>query len=89
MKVMESFFRIRWPMTCPVETFIAAMMETVPWRTYSNSRRESRPGAAGTSGCLRVSSVLGYECQQLFPEGSRNGTETTMYWPCTPNSAVG
>ena len=45
------------------------------------------PGAQGPAG--QDAPVLGYECQQLFPEGSSNGTETTMYWPCTPNSANG
>jgi hypothetical protein len=35
-------------------TFIAAMIETVPWRLHSNSRRASRPGRAGISGRVRV-----------------------------------
>ena len=44
---------IRSAMTSPVVTFIAATMEMVPWRTYSNSRRAPRPGRAGICGCLR------------------------------------
>ena len=40
-------------MTWPVVTFMAAMMEMVPCRTYSNSRRAFRPVLAGISGCLR------------------------------------
>jgi hypothetical protein len=35
-------------------TFIAAMIETVPWRLHSNSRRASRPGRAVISGRVRV-----------------------------------
>ncbi len=33
-------------------TFIAAMTETVPCRTYSNSRRASRPARAGICGAV-------------------------------------
>ena len=54
MKVTESLRGIRWAMTSPAATFMAAMMETVPCRTYSNSRRVSLPGPAGMSGCVRV-----------------------------------
>ncbi|MFH8739434.1 hypothetical protein [Streptomyces sp. NPDC017964] len=32
--------------------------ETVPWRTYSNSRRRTRPGADGRSGCLRERAAI-------------------------------
>jgi len=39
--------------TCPVATCSAAMMETVPLRTYSNSRRAGRPGAGRRPGYLR------------------------------------
>ena len=53
MKVTELLRAIRWAMTSPVATFMAAMMETVPCRTYSNSRRASRPGLPGISGCVR------------------------------------
>jgi [ribosomal protein S5]-alanine N-acetyltransferase len=35
-------------------TFLAAMIETVPCRLYSNSRRASRPGRPGMSGRIRV-----------------------------------
>src|SRR5687767_11062824 len=31
------------------------MNERVPWRTYSNSRRSTLPGASGRPGCLRSS----------------------------------
>jgi hypothetical protein len=40
--------------TCPVWTSSAAVMETVPCRTYSNSRCRGRPLAAGRSACLRL-----------------------------------
>ena len=53
MNAAESFFLTRSVMTSPVVTFIAAMIETVPCRTYSNSRRASRPGRTGISGYLR------------------------------------
>ncbi len=33
-------------------------METVPWRTYSNSRRVRCPGRPGWSGCLRERAVI-------------------------------
>src|ERR1035441_7724235 len=41
------------PGTWPVTTFIAAIRDTVPCRTYSNSRRSRRPGRARRVGCLR------------------------------------
>jgi hypothetical protein len=44
--------------TWPVCTFSAAMVETVPWRMYSNSRRRGRPGRWGRSGCLREGAVM-------------------------------
>jgi hypothetical protein len=58
--------------TCPVATCSAAMIETVPLRTYSNSRRGRRPGRGGRShhgarraqvniaycGCLRQELVV-------------------------------
>ena len=53
MKATELLRSTRSAITSPVATFIAAMMETVPCRTYSNSRRASRPGRAGICGCLR------------------------------------
>src|SRR6266487_261777 len=53
MKVAEWLRRMRSAMTSPVVTFIAAMLETVLCRTYSNSRRASRPGRAAMAGCLR------------------------------------
>jgi hypothetical protein len=40
--------------TSPAATFIAAMIETVPRRRHSNSRRASRPSRAGISGRIRV-----------------------------------
>lgn len=48
---------------------------------------QGAPGAQGPAG--QNAPVLGYECQELFPQGSSNGTETTMYWPCTPDSVSG
>lgn len=53
MKVAESLRLIGSTTTCPVATCSAATMETVPLRTYSNSRRPARPGAARRSGYLR------------------------------------
>src|SRR6266568_5973175 len=53
VKAAESLRWMRSAMTWPVATFIAAMMEMVPWRAYSNSRRASRPCRAGIRGCLR------------------------------------
>ena len=53
MNVAESLRVIRSVTICPVCTYRAAMIETVPWRTYSNSRRATRPGRAGRSRCLR------------------------------------
>src|ERR1039458_7562506 len=49
VKVAEALRAIRSVTTSPVATFIAAMIEMVPWRAYSTSRRASRPG-----GDLRV-----------------------------------
>lgn len=63
MKVTESLRRIRWLTTSPVETFIAATMETVPWRRYSHSRRASRPGPGGK---VRVPSGLGLDAGLLI-----------------------
>src|SRR5712691_2353229 len=54
MKAAESLRRIRWLMTSPAVTSIAAMMDTVPCRLYSNSRRASLPGRPGMSGRMRV-----------------------------------
>ena len=54
MKVTESLRRIRLAMISPTATFIAAMIETVPCRLYSDSRRASRPGRPGMSGRIRV-----------------------------------
>jgi hypothetical protein len=48
---------------------------------------QGAPGAQGPAG--QNAPALGYECQELFPQGSSSGTETTMYWPCTPDSASG
>lgn len=41
-------------------------------------------GPAGPAG--QGAPVLNYTCQQLFPRNGPNGTETTMYWPCTDNA---
>jgi hypothetical protein len=47
-------------------------------------------GPAGPQGPAGQNApLLGYECQELFPNGSSNGTETTFYWPCTNNSQNG
>ena len=43
--------------TWPVWTFRAAMIETVPWRTYSNSRR-APPGASGLVGVFAERAVI-------------------------------
>ena len=53
MNAAESLRWTRPAITSPVVTFIAAMMEMVPCRTYSNSRRASRPALTGACGCLR------------------------------------
>ncbi|HEY3952523.1 MAG TPA: hypothetical protein VGM53_04050 [Streptosporangiaceae bacterium] len=53
VNVWELLRWMRSAMTSPVVTFMAAMMETVPCRAYSNSRRASRPGRPGIWGCLR------------------------------------
>jgi hypothetical protein len=42
------------------------------------------PGPAGPAG--QDSATLPDQCQMLFP---LNGTETTMYWPCTDKSLTG
>ena len=46
-----------------------------------------RPGPAGQQGPAGANGqnapALNYTCQQLFPQNGSNGTETTMYWPCT------
>ncbi len=42
-------------------------------------------GPAGANG--QNAPLLNYTCQQLFPKNGPNGTETTMYWPCTDNPA--
>lgn len=57
------------------------------------------PGPAGLTGPVgpvgpqgpagQSAPLLGYECQQLFPNNSSNGTETTFYWPCSTNSQNG
>ncbi|MDQ1248739.1 MAG: hypothetical protein QG597_3112 [Actinomycetota bacterium] len=47
MNVSELFFITRSVRTSPVWTSRAAMIETVPCRTYSNSRRAIRPGRQG------------------------------------------
>src|SRR6478609_2021462 len=44
MNAWELLRSMRWAMTWPVATSMAAMMETVPWRRYSNSRRSTWPG---------------------------------------------
>lgn len=44
-------------------------------------------GPAGPAGLNAP--TLSYECQDLFPNNSSNGTETTFYWPCTNNSNDG
>jgi hypothetical protein len=45
-------------------------------------------GAAGPAGANGQNAPqLNYTCQQLFPKNGPNGTETTMYWPCTDNPA--
>src|SRR5450631_750955 len=46
----ESLRAIGSAMTCPVAACSAAVMEIVPLRTYSNSRRASRPGLAAAQG---------------------------------------
>jgi len=47
-------------------------------------------GPAGPQGPAGQNApLLGYECQQLFPNSSNNGTETTFYWPCTNSSQNG
>ena len=58
MKVTESLCSIGSVTTWPVAMCSAAMMEAVPLRTYSNSRRARprrprRPGRGGRSGYLR------------------------------------
>jgi hypothetical protein len=47
-------------------------------------------GPAGPAGPTGASApLLGYECQNVFPNNSSDGTDTTMYWPCTPNQDEG
>jgi hypothetical protein len=47
-------------------------------------------GPAGPQGPAGQNApLLGYECQQLFPNNSNNGTETTFYWPCSNSSLNG
>lgn len=41
-----------------MRTSRAATREAVPWRTYSNSWRAARPGAAGWVGCLRERAAI-------------------------------
>ena len=53
VKVTGSLRVIGSVITCPVAICRAATMETVPLRTYSDSRRASRPGRGGRSGYLR------------------------------------
>ena len=53
MKATELLRATGSMITWPVATCSAAMMETVPLRTYSNSRRAGRPGAGSRSGYLR------------------------------------
>ena len=53
MKVTESLRAIGSVTTWPLATCSAAMMETVPLRTYSNSWRTGRRGRGGLSGYLR------------------------------------
>jgi hypothetical protein len=52
-----------------------------------------QPGPAGEQGPAGpagpAAPTLGYVCQQLFPNGSSSGTETTFYWPCSNNSLNG
>ena len=61
MKVSESFFLMIFGWTVPVVTFIAAISDTVPWRTYSNSRRSTWPDRTG-----RVRRLRERACMQVF-----------------------
>lgn len=84
VKVTESLRLIGSAMTCPVATSSAATMETVPLRTYSNSRRASRPGRAGCSGYLRyLAWILVFSSMQIttVPGGGRRYTlHTAAAW---------
>ena len=53
MKVSESLRTMIFGWMVPAVTSIAASSDTVPCRTYSNSRRSGRPGRIGRLGCLR------------------------------------
>jgi hypothetical protein len=53
MKVSELFRSMIFGRMVPSATFRAAISETVPCRTYSNSRRSGRCGAARRVRCLR------------------------------------
>src|SRR4051794_36045062 len=61
MKVAESLRLMIFGWTVPAVTFMAAISDTVPWRTYSNSRRSTRPGRAG-----RVARVRERACMAGF-----------------------
>jgi len=65
VKVTESLRAIGSVTTYPVATCSAAMMERVPLRTYSNSRRARRPGAGGRCGYLLDGRFTGHLAQAL------------------------
>ncbi|MGH3901837.1 MAG: hypothetical protein ACRDTA_26995 [Pseudonocardiaceae bacterium] len=57
----ESFRAMIFGWTVPVVTFMAAIRETVPWRTYSNSRRWACPARTG-----RVARLRERACMAVF-----------------------
>src|SRR5450759_5044008 len=54
MKVAELLATMILGWTVPSVTFIAAISETVPWRTYSNSRSSGRPRRNAAVARLRL-----------------------------------
>ena len=62
--------------TCPLTTSRLSMKDAVPCRMYSYSRRRTRPGAVGRSGCVGSSACTPVSSSVLMmcsPRAARSG----------------
>jgi len=73
MKVAELLATMILGWTVPSVTFIAAISETVPWRTYSNSRSSGRPRRNAAVARLRLLACMAVFSSMLNNTASPGG----------------
>src|SRR5664279_5259870 len=82
MKVVESLLVMIFGWTVPSVTFIAAIREAVPCRTYSNSRSSGRPRRAARVRRLRLRAWIAVFSSTLNSTASSGGVRYSAHTAC-------